>query len=115
MPEPASGMPPNRFPAAPASGCSTISLTRGAEAEPTVGARLGLAPAQLGGSDNLPMVAALPRPADTGPVPPTAAPTAAGAAAAASAASGPIHPSARHDVIRLLPIPMAKYGKPTVL
>lgn len=27
----------------------------------------------------------------------------------------PIHPSARHDVIRLLPIPMAKYGKPTVL
>ncbi len=65
VPEPASGMRPAQVSAAPALRLLDDIADQGAEAEPTVGARLGLAPARMGGSDvTCRWWPALPRPAD---------------------------------------------------
>src|ERR1700757_1371261 len=107
-------MPPSRFPVPPASGAALTLLTGMADAWGAA----WTAPAHVAGTDNLPSEVALPRCA-AGPAPPPSRPPSPGkplgTAPAAGAAAPPIQPRVLEIWVPKLPIPMLKYGRPSVL
>src|SRR5438270_9161046 len=115
-PTPASGMPPSRFPGPPAASGAALTVLTSCGATWPVGPTF---PVHETGTDSLPIEPALPIAAAGWAAPPPSSPPrlgrplgTAGAAAAAGAVSAPV---VLAIWTKLLPIPMLKYGRPSVL